>query len=410
MEEKNKKKWKYIILTTLLIVLCIIIIWWLDQYQKMDEYNNIETVKNNKENVNSNELGENDWFYINDQVKVVITPQENESTCEITWGDEATPGEITLYTIDENGEKRNLEVAITDTSCVISEDITDLEYVGVEIDTTDVGGLQPPDGGLSQMMYILPDNPTTVYPTSGQWNYNMTATADNLSCAAASGGFTASGPVSFTTSSHGMSAHLNADSASVHFYRPVYSNPHYESSSYGNVSWELDVIDQEHMTGFLHMEGEGCTGDYPITMDLDFPTVIPVYVPHQGTWMMDYGSLACGGTALELGTMSLPVGSSNLSITGGGPIPMMLLFSGWPNNLILNQSLDTNNYNSFPNMYLGTALEMVLLGNGVPVMMPFTVMGTFHVTAMSDSLMTGILLIQGSNGCTGASPVSFTSY
>lgn len=352
------------------------------------------------------------WVYVTDTVRLSVSPQTNGATCSIEWLT-PEPKTLSLYTINSTGDRRILVDNASASECIIAEDITSLPYIGVTISGEDAGGLEVPTGAfasnpLMHMLMALPDNPTTVYPTSGRWNYSMTASDTNLNCATGSGGISADGLVDFVTANYGMTASLSTGSNAVFFTRAAYANPHYATPSYstvtGSVQYDFDVLDQEYMTGTLHMQSDVCSGDFPIEMTLEAPAGPPIYVPHQGSWNIQYAPLMCGTTPILAGSLTaVPAGVALLTVTGGGPAPMTLSFSGAPSGLMLNQSLDTNLYSGYPNMLLGMV-------NDAMTGQPFQLMGNWNVTALSDSLMMGTLTVVGTNGCTGATNVLFENF
>lgn len=353
------------------------------------------------------------WVYVTDELRVYVSPQPAGATCSIEWLTRE-PLTLTLYTINETGDRRILADNASALECLITEDIVDLEYIGVTINGEDAGGLEAPAGDSSggglmhALLSALPDNPTTLYPTSGRWNYNMTASDTNLSCVTGTGAISAAGSVDFITTNYGMTASLSTGSNAIFFTRAAYANPHYDTPQYstttGSVEYDLDVLDQEYMNGTLHMQGDVCSGNFPITMTLETPSGPPIYVPHQGNWNIQYAPLFCGNTPILAGTLtSAPFGVAFLTVIGGGPAPMTLSFSGASSGLILNQSLGTNLYSGYPNMLLGVT-------NDVMTGQPFQLMGNWNVTALSDSLLMGTLMVVGTNGCTGATNVLFENY
>jgi hypothetical protein len=139
-------------------------------------------------------------------------------------------------------------------------------------------------------------------------------------------------------------------------------------------------------------------------MSLIAPTVPPIYVPRQGSWNMQYGPLVCGASVIDPATLvGIPMSNIVLSVTGGGPIPMQLAFTGAPNNINLLQSPDTNIYNSAPYLYLGTAIDPI-------THIPYSLMGSWNITAISETQILGTLTVLGTNGCTGATVVQLQQY
>lgn len=346
------------------------------------------------------------WVLTTATVQIDVMPQAGQSPCIVTWLNDSAPAELTFYTMNLAGERRNLNY--TTEPCSLNENIDALTYVGVEADEEFIGGLQPPNLPYSSLM-SLPDNPTTVYPTTGYWHYTMTAAPENLNCAVGNfGAVEATGQVQLVMSNYGFTGNFITDTASIYLYRLQYQSTDYASpqysfpllDDYGEVKFQFTAVDQTHMTGTLQVTGDQCTAEYPLTMELEIPTVPPLYIPGQGNWNISYGPIVCGTAVVSPALLNLPVGSANLTVTGGGPIPMNLSFVGTPSSLQLMQASDSNIYNSVPNLYLGTALDPVTA-------LPFTLMGTFNVTALSSSQLVGTVLVQGSNGCTAASFVQF---
>ncbi|MBI2415626.1 MAG: hypothetical protein HYV33_03130 [Candidatus Kerfeldbacteria bacterium] len=368
---------------------------------------------NGQEKIEQTDIS-NSWVYVTNKLKLIIAPNGN---CAVTWIDRE-PGNIELHTFNATGQKRILDSTIDDASCIVGEDISTLNYIGITVDDVNSGGLEPPietDGSnFYHLMFTLPDNPTTLYPTSGQWNYKATQSSANLDCAVATGGFTAEGPVQFATSNYGFTASLSTASAAIHFTRQGYASPHYETlpynfpipeaSDYGTVSYELDVLDQEIMKGTLHLQGDVCSGDFPIEMTLQAPSGPPIYVPHQGSWNVQYAPLACGSSVVNPANVAdLPFNFSTLSITGGGPAQMQLNFDGSPGDLFLTQtSVESNLYTSWPLLWLGTVSD--------PSLGAYNLFGSWTVTALSDSLMIGTLAVTGTNGCSGGTTVQFEQF
>ncbi|MBI4407445.1 MAG: hypothetical protein HY565_03020 [Candidatus Kerfeldbacteria bacterium] len=348
------------------------------------------------------------WLLVTDTVTIAVTPDTAQSTCEINWLNNSVPAELSFYTITATGEERPL--AYTAEPCRLIEDIRPLPYVGVELGGEPIGGLEPPSLPYSAIMALgLPDNPTTVYPTNGYWRYTMTADTSNLNCSIDSfAAVGASGQVQLAMSDYGFTANLITDDNAIGLYRLQYQATDYESPTYsfplldgyGEVQWKFTATDQEHMTGTLHVTGDSCVGEYPLTMALETPTVPPLYIPGQGSWTLNYGPLVCGSTVLSPSQLNLPIGNANLTVTGGGPLPMTLTFVGAPSGVQLTQTMDTNQYSSVPNLYLGVAIDPI-------TSLPFTLMGTLNLTAVSEAQLVGTLLIQGTNGCVAGGVVQF---
>lgn len=407
MGRLRKKRWIVLGLVIGLLLLSLFLLWrW---YGSMIPKTAETPLLTNTAAVNAvDPITPTPWVLTTPTVQIDVIPQADEqSPCTVTWLNESTPAELTFYTMNLAGERRNLNY--TTEPCSLNENIDALTYVGVEADEEFIGGLQPPNLPYSSLM-SLPDNPTTVYPTTGYWHYTMTAAPENLNCAVGNfGAVEAAGQVELVMSNYGFTGNFITDDASISLYRLQYQSTDYESpqysfplanGAYGEVQYQFTALDQEHMTGTLQVTGDQCMGEYPLTMELEIPTVPPLYIPGQGNWNISYGPIVCGTAVVSPALLNLPVGSANLTVTGGGPIPMNLFFAGTPSSLQLMQASDSNIYNSVPNLYLGTALDPVTA-------LPFTLMGTFNVAAFSDTQLVGTLLLQGTNGCASASFVQF---
>ncbi len=421
MSIKEKKSLKKKLFLLCFFVLLVLLSTFYFLFKSKDNVKIEEiTVSNQEVNINketntnyNNSFDlENSWLYVSEDIRISVSNNQNND-CEVVWLSESGKT-IELFTINSNLEEENIASFSNTDNCLINKKVSTSDYIGVKLDGKKVGGMEAPltfTASTVYAMFTLPDNPTTLYPTSGYWKYEAGYSSMNLTCATAMGAVGSEGTVEFTTSNDGFTASLNAEDSSIHFNRLAYDMPKYKTPEYsfpledgvGSVKYELEVVDQDEMTGMLHMKGDVCNGDFPIIMTLQTPTEPIIYVPHQGSWSIQYPSIMCGAAVINPGSLAnLIFDSSTLSVTGGGPAPMNLNFSGSPNSLMLSQSPDTNIYNSFPNMWLGTATDA---NTGA-----FNVMGTITATALSDSLIMGTLMITGTNGCVGATSILFEHY
>ena len=123
-------------------------------------------------------------------------------------------------------------------------------------------------------------------PTSGQWNFSMNASVQNLSgpnCPT-SGAATLNtqGVAQLTASADGLSVTLNIDGQTLSYARSSLSDAVYETASQpfptrdandnvvmGSVVFDLHAFDPSDIVGTLHWNNnQGCTGTYSYEMEL----------------------------------------------------------------------------------------------------------------------------------------------
>ncbi|MFH1536951.1 MAG: hypothetical protein ABID45_03125 [Patescibacteria group bacterium] len=412
----NKNTKLILIIVGAIIITVLFILGYLFVFDK-DE-SNTNNQNNNQEN-NSESIIEHDYVFKNDNITASIDFEGKVGALEIENNEEEVIEELSVYTYKDE-EKVYLDmVEGTDTGipsrahyeATIPEDteLTDSSYIGLEIAGEERGGFYAasslstlPDA-LNPAMTNFPDNPSTIRPTSGTWNFELTGNTDDLSgsnCPSGFAGFGSSGEATLDVDSTGLFSTLNIDSQSIFFHRPSANATDYQSGEFtfpilidedtyidGRVSFTYNAVDQEIIEGEIHMDTmQGCTADYPFQMELIIPSENPPFVPHQGNWTLTFtGAMVCGDAPINTGfTPALLSNAGIMNVTGGGPSPMWLNFSAGVGSFGLTQSYGTNFYNSFSNIFLGTAIE----ADG-----PTNYMGTYQATAISDSMIIGVIYV-----------------
>jgi hypothetical protein len=267
-----------------------------------------------------------------------------------------------------------------------------------------------------------PDNASTIRPTSGIWDFNIQASAANLSgpdCPQGSAGISSNGEARLEVSPDGLNAALNIDEQAVSFVRPNYNDTLYDSYEMGFISkngedqaipgtvrFTFNVIDQEKIeNGKIFWDNKnGCTGTYPFTMELVQATEIQPYVPSQGIWAINHSMpIYCGINAAELTPYltNLPNGSGNMTVTGGGPMSLLLNLASTPVPFSAIQNGYSNFYNATTgNIYLGSAVNALTSTNT-------TYYGQYiNIIANSETSISAMILITGSDGCSVLVPFS----
>lgn len=380
------------------------------------------------EEITLEDIQDSDWVLYAPDYSAGINFYESEGEFMFISNTEEALGEPSLYTIDpETGDP--LKMPLVDDSSPkkffdfpVEGGPTDADYIGMKLDDEEAGGFV-----LKSLPIIpftpFPDNPQTVRPTSGIWNFTMEISSAYLSGAECPTGMrtmTTSGTGNLNVTPDGLNAEMIMDGQNVDFYRVSVTDTEYTSyevlfptfdkhgnSISGDATYEFNAPDQEYIEGELFWDNTvGCTGTYPFEMELELATEIPPYIPKQGPWMINIPSFACGSTPITPSTLpNLPFGADVVSISGGGPVPMMIELSNSPISLM--QSENSNYYTSFPpNIMLGTVLSP-----GMPPAIPpmaVGISGTIHAWAQSETSIIGTLTGYGTNGCTFAVPFTMS--
>lgn len=270
------------------------------------------------------------------------------------------------------------------------------------------------------------DNSSTIRPTSGIWDFQMSGSVENLTgseCPQGNANFASSGEARLSVSPDGLNAVLNIDGQIVSFIRPNFNDTLYDSyemtfmtkneednSIPGTVRFSFNAIGQEKIeNGKLIWDNKaGCGGTYPFTMELIQATEIPPYVPAQGAWMITYPlPIICGSNSADLTSAlyNLPNGSGNMSVTGGGPLPLALNLATDPVPLNMVQNGYSNFYNPFVgNLFLGSYVNPSTSTN-----VNYT--GQYlHIIVNSETSISGTILVTGTDGCSVLVPFNISHY
>ena len=382
--------------------------------------------KNINKNINTEaNITEGEWILENNEIKASLSfSGSNSGNLEIENKSEKNIDDIIIYNIiPDTGEKTNLEVKDKKTVKFPGDKAPDdFALIGITLGDTDYGLFMS-----SSIMSTLPnplyppDNPSTIRPTSGVWDFAMSADTGNLSgteCPSGPGGFSSSGEATLNVSSNGLNAVLDIDDQFVSFTRPNPNDTLYDSyemsfptmdkegnPTTGTVRFSFNVVDQEVIdNGILAWDDlQGCTGTYPFTLEFKYATEIPSYVPSQGLWQTTSAPVFCGASPDLSAFLNMPQGVGDMSVTGGGPLPLMLNLSTSTIPLFMMQNEDSNFYSVMPNfIYLGNYFDPITNMN-------ISYTGTlFNFMATSETNITGVMLVNGSNGCSNIVPITIS--
>ncbi|MBT4917114.1 hypothetical protein HN709_00180 [Candidatus Peregrinibacteria bacterium] len=392
--------------------------------------NNSDETSENLRNVT---LDNSDWLLYTPDFEAGLRFDGNEGVLSFIGNTEEALGTPSLYTTDsETGDRLDITMDDLDLTEEEERSVTfpgenapgENDYIGMEIDGEEVGGFHSKSLPMLSPFAPFPDNPQTVRPTSGIWDFTMTITTAGLSGAKCPQGMrtmTTTGQGNLNVTPDGLNAEMIMDGQNVDFYRVAITDTQYESFEMpfpafdengngvtGLASYKFTALDQESIEGELFWDNTvGCTGTYPFGMELVLATEIPPYVPAQGMWDLSISPFICGNTPVDPVTLSnIPWGPGMLSVSGGGPVPMTLSMSTAHSPLTLMQTADSNFYTSLvPNMLFGTVMSPP-----IPPLppMPVTLSGTFQGWAQSENSIIGVVTGFGTNGCTFTAPFTMS--
>jgi len=383
-----------------------------------------EAVNNNIEATNENQIVSTalDYSLTTNKLEAAINIKEKLLTIENKTQEILAKPSLYMYE-PESDDKKDVAILtpdeiepgeIAEFALELDEDIKDGAFVGLEIGGEAHGGFY-----AASMMSSMPpafstlDDPATIRPTSGYWQFTMNGNSENLgggNCPNGAAAFSSLGEVEFDVAQNGLSSTLNIDSQNINFYRPDINAVNYESYEYtfstptstGAVSFTFDAVDQEKVQGQLHWDNnEGCSGAYPFSMELIQPTEFPPFVPKQGTWNLTYqNQFICGSAIIDPANVYIPINTGNLDVLGGGPNPMILNYSMVNGNLNLIQQGYTNHYTPVMSMqFLGMYIDP---NTGLA----FPLSGTYDIWMNSEISASGLLMLFGPNNCSVPVPFS----
>ncbi|MEK7278649.1 MAG: hypothetical protein AAB427_14955 [Chloroflexota bacterium] len=373
--------------------------------------------------------GEADWLLAARGVRASLSFNSPAGSLVIVNHSGTAVGAPALFTFDASGAR--FEIAVEGAKQIAEgetfkggvtfpgEGPADSDYIGLTLGGETYGGFYAASAFASlPLAWTAPDNPSTIRPTSGTWEFAMSASTGNLGgaqCPTGPAGFASGGEAFLQVTPDGLSARLFIDGQHVFFYRVTLDQTLYRSDTLsfpaqdgsgnvvqGRVWFEFDAPDQELINGQLFWDNTlGCSAAYPFQMTLVAASELPPYVPHQGAWTINYQPpvIFCGALLLTPGPLlNLPFGPGSLTVTGGGPLPLMLNFSTTYGDLPLLQQSSSNSYVPYAfNQYLGQAIDPA---TGQPVL----ISGSIQAWALSETEMAGLVTGFGSNGCAFAAP------
>ena len=221
--------------------------------------------------------------------------------------------------------------------------------------------VRPLEIGLFALVFLGVGCSSTPVPLPGTWNFNMEASATNLSGSecATSGGFSSGGEASVNVNALGDIVTMNLSGQTIVFYDHLAPGAQYKTytrtfpvlnpdgtSGTGNVWFDFTANDEETLSGTLHWNNlRGCRGDYPFTMtllELELPDP-GLYVLSEGTWDVNIDSVAddCGAGAAVMTGIPDQIDLSNpVDLDTGESITDELLLDPW--GVILGRVANTN--------------------------------------------------------------------
>lgn len=273
-----------------------------------------------------------------------------------------------------------------------------------------------------------------VVPTSGIWNFIMTATTSTLSGTTSSGRscsevsptfFQTGGEVELLLNTTGTIALLDIDVNAIWFNGSIVSNASgYESASYpfvtpgggGTVYYDFVANTVDTIVGGIHWTSEDCSAEYPFTMELIQPglgldTNAPLLL--SGDWNMaipDIDDLACDPTMA--GFTALPIGPVTIDyvvdLDTGNTDPGSITLSGAETNIYFDVVTNTNVYQQISDpVDIGAPVDAA--GD---LLLDFTdesYTAGMSLVATSETTATGTITIQSSSGCSFTVPFTLTA-
>ncbi len=323
--------------------------------------------------------------------------------------------DVELYLYTDKSEKEFIELELEEKGKYkLAKSIAKDSLPGLEIDGSDKGLFFTTKMLASSSISLgIPDDPITIRPTSGYWEFTLEGSSGDLSggeCPTGAAAFSSIGEVKMDVDQNGLSSSMSLEDFDVNFYRPNPDSTHYDSYEYsfttptsvGTVSFEFDAIGQEKVTGKLYWDNnEGCSAVYNFTMELVTPTEFPPYVLKQGTWNLQYqNSIICGDVQIIPEQYFIPNSLGQMDIVATGPNDMMPNFSFNNSSLNLMQQGYSNHYVPvMPIQFLGIYIDPST-GQSHPLS------GIYDVWATSEESAMGMLNLFGPDGCVAPVPFS----
>ena len=266
-----------------------------------------------------------------------------------------------------------------------------------------------------------------VVPTSGTWDFIMTATTTTMvgECSSLVGGFQSGGEVTLRLTDDGGVALLDIDGNSIYFNSGYIEGASgYESATYpyatrgggGTVDYSFVANTIDTIVGTIHWSSQDCSADYPFTMELtqagaglsgDAPMLLA------GEWNLilpEIDDLACdpamtGFTNLPSGSVELDyVTNLDTGLEEPGSIYIFNEQGGFSMDIVPN----TNVYDQ--------TTDVVDIGNPVDetgdVLLDFeddSYSAEMSLVATSEITAIGTISIQSSSGCVFTVPFTMTA-
>jgi hypothetical protein len=240
--------------------------------------------------------------------------------------------------------------------------------------------------------------PASVMPRSGYWRLEMLAGAEYLSgprCASGGSTFASIGEAQIATSPGGWSFTLIADDQYISAQRQALHTATYVSgerpflvqtangSTLGVAVYQFEAVTPDRLEGSLAWDNhDGCTGTYPITIELEAPYDFIYDIPEPGIWQLQIDlTSTCGTVAPTITTI-------DLDVTGGvGGLPA-LADGGWL-SLVVG---DNGNLASLGSLLLPGATALVLPPTPPLTPVPASVLGTIQMVPTAPGSYIGTFI------------------
>lgn len=272
------------------------------------------------------------------RVEVVWNPETGAISVEVPTELEGWSWAISAMSAE--GPISEAERLDSSMSAVIS-DAADLAGVVLSADGLD---FLVPFTPLAAAAYSSSWEPASVMPRSGYWSLEMLVGAEYLSgprCASGGSTFASVGEAQIATNSGGWSFTLIADDQYITAHRQAIHTATYVSderpflvqtaddSTLGEAVYQFEAVTPDRLEGTLTWNNhDGCTGTYPITIELEAPYDFIYDIPEPGIWQLQIDLTSTCGTVVSTIT------TIDLDVTGGvGGVPA-LADGGWLSLLV----------------------------------------------------------------------------
>jgi hypothetical protein len=272
---------------------------------------------------------------------------------------------------------------------------------------------------LAAAAYSPTWEPASVMPRSGHWMLEMLVGAEYLSgpeCASGGSAFVSIGDAQIATNSGGWSFTLIADGQYISAQRQALHTAIYvtgerpfpvqtaNGSTLGVAVYQFEAVTPDRLEGTLTWDNnDGCSGTYPITVELEVPYDFIYDIPEPGLWQLETDLTSTCGMVTPMIT------HVDLDVTGGVGGQPALAHGGWL-SLVVGEN---GNLASFGPLVLPGVTVLVAPATPpvtpVPVSAPVAVFGTIDMVAIAPGSYAGTFVGApfGMPGCAVYGTVQF---